>query len=74
MTLIFLEALNKENNPVQFSFHADHLDILYKSDKILKAFDKRFGSEYIAGGLSYVRLKGKEIKTQLISKDGTFRF
>jgi len=74
MTLAYLDAISKDGTPVQFSFYADHLDQLYKSDKIIKAFDKRYNPDYIAGELSYVRSKCKQFKAQLISKDGTFRF
>ena len=74
MPLIYLDALGHDNKPVQFSFRADQLDLLFKAEKIIKAFDKRYGSEYIAGETTYAKSKVKEIKATLISKDGTFRF
>jgi hypothetical protein len=74
MTLIYLDAINKDNTLVQFSFRADHQEILFKSEQIIKAFDKRYNPDYIAGELTYVKGAAKEIKTQLISKDGKFRF
>lgn len=74
MTLAYLDATSKDDTLVQFAFHADHLDQLYRSDKIIKAFDKRYNPDYIAGELSYVRSKCKQLKAQLIVKDGKFRF
>lgn len=72
MTLIYLDATHNKT-PVQFSFHADFWDILYQWDKIKKVFDKAYGSEYTLGETTFEKAKVREIKVNLISKDGLFR-